>query len=664
MLVETLTRRWEEEEKSVAVLMETQALAQSQNRANAELKYALQAEQRALQAEKSLGTEVVAAPATDGAAPAAVVDAGGGGKKTRKKNKKKKKKQMGAGARSGVIYSNKYTMDSPKKFQKKALKNTWPYTVDDTAEAQSQPEPEAGAPRQRKLNHSPRLAEGEWHAHGDLEPEPEPGATDLQLVVVAEADVLPARERLANILTAGEQQRAGLAPTPAAIGAPMPKPALGAGAGGVAVRPQRAAPMVKEFFYVATDGKQSPEMPTAALASMLQSGVLTSETMIRAVGWPAWVPLAECKDSLAGALEGKMHTGDLEANKHPHDLAKHPAGTNVTNISMVEAGYTYTPLRQDTETASIAGENLLGSSLGNKPNEAANPSFNDVGVSSLPLLTAPAANIDAAAVTTTEPEPQQVSAVETRLRQLFTDIDADGNGTVSREELAAKLRADTEIEELLADAGNGSHYVFEQLDTDGDGIIDVDEFVKLCVPNDDDEDAEEDEEIPQSLEMTVTLDASSVRHAHPDDTSLLRKNGSLRFRQQTLAPTPTRQAALGASASFSLQHRAAPLSRFQRELASLVADGFDSADVQWALKKAGTGSEEARDTLLANLPERMPQYRLTEGGMVVRNKDGYVECGALENEYWRKRTSAGGMGASGPMVLGNASLGASGFSGA
>jgi hypothetical protein len=140
--------------------------------------------------------------------------------------------------------------------------------------------------------------------------------------------------------------------------------------------------------------------------------------------------------------------------------------------------------------------------------------------------------------------------------------------------------------------------------------------------------------------MSVTLDVSSVRHAHPSDASLLRKNGSLRFRQQTLAPTPTRrQAAKGASASFSLQHRAAPLSRYQRELASLVADGFDSADAQWALKKAGSaGSEEARDVLLAILPERMPQYRLVgdgkmgSGGTVVRNKDGYVECGALENE--------------------------------
>ena len=78
--------------------------------------------------------------------------------------------------------------------------------------------------------------------------------------------------------------------------------------------------------------------------------------------------------------------------------------------------------------------------------------------------------------------------MEARLRELFAGIDADANGALSREELATKLRADSDLQQLLEGAGKSAHYVFEQLDADGDGSITVDEFVKLCAPYDDEAD--------------------------------------------------------------------------------------------------------------------------------------------------------------------------------
>ena len=106
-------------------------------------------------------------------------------------------------------------------------------------------------------------------------------------------------------------------------------------------------------------------------------------------------------------------------------------------------------------------------------------------------------------------------SVQARLRELFTAIDADQNGTLSREELALKLRADTELQQLLADAGKSSHYVFEQLDRDGDGSITVDEFVRLCVPEDSEEEAEageqqqqEEEEEEEAEEEETLLEAN------------------------------------------------------------------------------------------------------------------------------------------------------------
>ena len=78
--------------------------------------------------------------------------------------------------------------------------------------------------------------------------------------------------------------------------------------------------------------------------------------------------------------------------------------------------------------------------------------------------------------------------MEARLRELFAGIDADADGALSREELATKLRADSDLQQLLEGAGKSAHYVFEQLDADGDGSITVDEFVKLCAPYDDEAD--------------------------------------------------------------------------------------------------------------------------------------------------------------------------------
>ena len=72
--------------------------------------------------------------------------------------------------------------------------------------------------------------------------------------------------------------------------------------------------------------------------------------------------------------------------------------------------------------------------------------------------------------------------LEARLRALFASIDVDGNGVLSRPELATKLRQDTEIQTLVDSAGKSSMYLFEQLDADSDGSITVGEFLKLCVP--------------------------------------------------------------------------------------------------------------------------------------------------------------------------------------
>ena len=66
---------------------------------------------------------------------------------------------------------------------------------------------------------------------------------------------------------------------------------------------------------------------------------------------------------------------------------------------------------------------------------------------------------------------------EEKLAALFTAVDTDNNGAVSRAELKAKLAADDELQGLLKAAGlNPEFYVFEQLDADGDSKITLHEF--------------------------------------------------------------------------------------------------------------------------------------------------------------------------------------------
>lgn len=63
------------------------------------------------------------------------------------------------------------------------------------------------------------------------------------------------------------------------------------------------------------------------------------------------------------------------------------------------------------------------------------------------------------------------------LRTVFESIDTDGSGSISKAELAQKLQDDNELQTLLeAAGGDGSWYVLEQLDQDGDGEVTWTEF--------------------------------------------------------------------------------------------------------------------------------------------------------------------------------------------
>ena len=91
-------------------------------------------------------------------------------------------------------------------------------------------------------------------------------------------------------------------------------------------------------------------------------------------------------------------------------------------------------------------------------------------------------------------EPWQSTGLGRRLAQLFARIDVNGDGAISRAELAHKLRVDTELQMMMDVAGKMPAYVFEQLDGDGDGSITLEEFVCLVEPDDADEDYDPDEE--------------------------------------------------------------------------------------------------------------------------------------------------------------------------
>jgi len=69
-----------------------------------------------------------------------------------------------------------------------------------------------------------------------------------------------------------------------------------------------------------------------------------------------------------------------------------------------------------------------------------------------------------------------------RLRRMYDSIDKNGDGFVSKQELAATLKKDARVADLLEIAGvNIELYVFEQLDKDQDGCITWEEFQEqLC----------------------------------------------------------------------------------------------------------------------------------------------------------------------------------------
>lgn len=72
-----------------------------------------------------------------------------------------------------------------------------------------------------------------------------------------------------------------------------------------------------------------------------------------------------------------------------------------------------------------------------------------------------------------------------RVATLFNEIDADGDGALSRAEVAQKLMGDTELQAIMESVGKASHYIFEQLDTDGDGDLTQEEFLRILDPPDD-----------------------------------------------------------------------------------------------------------------------------------------------------------------------------------
>ena len=106
-----------------------------------------------------------------------------------------------------------------------------------------------------------------------------------------------------------------------------------------------------------------------------------------------------------------------------------------------------------------------------------------------------------------DPQPWRPN-LKRRVARLFGEIDADGDGVLSREEVADKLRTDDELQALMEMGGKGAHYIFEQLDTDGDANIDLEEFLKIL---DAPEEEEEEEEAEDEAEEDGTWRAISLR---------------------------------------------------------------------------------------------------------------------------------------------------------
>ena len=64
------------------------------------------------------------------------------------------------------------------------------------------------------------------------------------------------------------------------------------------------------------------------------------------------------------------------------------------------------------------------------------------------------------------------SEITAYLKELFESIDTDSSGSITKEELKAKLNADNELQSLLQRVGgDGQYLVHEQLDLDGDTEI-------------------------------------------------------------------------------------------------------------------------------------------------------------------------------------------------
>jgi hypothetical protein len=71
-----------------------------------------------------------------------------------------------------------------------------------------------------------------------------------------------------------------------------------------------------------------------------------------------------------------------------------------------------------------------------------------------------------------------------RVQTLFDEVDTDKSGTLSEVEILGKLRADTELQAILAVVGRSDQDVFGQLDVDEDGVITREEFARLAEPQD------------------------------------------------------------------------------------------------------------------------------------------------------------------------------------
>ena len=65
----------------------------------------------------------------------------------------------------------------------------------------------------------------------------------------------------------------------------------------------------------------------------------------------------------------------------------------------------------------------------------------------------------------------------------FDAIDFNGDGMISKDELAKRLQTDTHLVRILAGAGIKTEtFVFEQIDSDKDGNISLDELTTLLFP--------------------------------------------------------------------------------------------------------------------------------------------------------------------------------------